>query len=53
LLLASFNMYSDQKAKKFVYEDSFEKLSMMIQDEMIVCNQEAYSRPIEKAEDLV
>ena len=32
LLLASFNMFSDQKAKEFVFEDSFEKLCMMITD---------------------
>lgn len=30
LLLASFNMYSEDKAREIVNVDSFEKLSMMI-----------------------
>lgn len=46
-------MFSDQKAKAFVYEDSFDKLTMMINDEMQIIDQEAYSRPIENADDIV
>ena len=46
-------MFSDQKAKEFVFEDSFEKLCMMITDEMEIIDKDAYSRPVENADDLI
>lgn len=53
LLLNSLSMYKDSRAQQIAYEDNFERLASMIEEEFEPIDHEAYSYKSMKALDLV
>lgn len=53
ILLNNLSMYKDSRAKQIAYEDNFEKLASMVEEDLELIDQEAYSGPKMQIYDLV
>lgn len=53
LLLNSLSMYKDSRAEQIAYEDNFDRLCSMLDEDLVLIDQEAYSAPSMKIYDLV
>ena len=53
ILLNNLSMYKDSRAKQIAYEDNFEKLASMVEEDLELIDQEAYSGPKMQIYDLI
>jgi len=53
MLLNSLSMYKEARAKQIAYEDNFDKLAAIIEEDLELIDQEAYSGPRMQIYDLV